>query len=110
MKSIPVVFCYVLLVAAAPALAGNVFGSLKVDARSVGPGVDVRIACGSDVRSTKTDEYGAFSLNVPTGRCNLDVSYQNQWTPSFPIASSEDPARYDFALVNENGRFVLKRR
>lgn len=109
MKTVPVVFCCALLVAA-PALAGNVFGSLKVDARSVGPGVEVRIACGGDVRSTKTDEYGAFSLNVPTGRCNLDVNYQNQWTPAFPIASSEDPARYDFALVNEGGRFVLKRR
>ncbi len=110
MKAITLVLLLVLLFPAA-ALAGNIFGDLKEGGRSVGQGVEVKISCGDAAEySTNTDAYGAYSVRVPNGRCALSVWYKNTWTPPFSIASSDDPARYDFDLVYENGRYVLKRR
>ena len=93
------------------AFAGKVFGDLKEGGRSVGQGVEVQLTCGGSAPySTKTDDYGAYSISVPRGRCELSVKYPKDWTPAFPVVSSDDPARYDFDLVNEGGRYVLKRR
>jgi hypothetical protein len=102
----------VLLLMPAPAVAGPIFGNLKEGARSVGRGVEVRIACGKEASlSALTDAYGAYTISVPRpGRCDLVVSYKGKLTPAYPIASSDDPARYDFDLVYENGSYVLKRR
>jgi len=100
-----------LLVFSAPAFAGRIFGNLKEGGSSVGQGVEVQIKCESDNSySTKTDEYGAYEIYVQAGRCDLKVGYKGQWTPTFPVVSSDDPARYDFDLVIENGQYVLKRR
>lgn len=95
-----------------PAFAGKVFGNLKEGGRSVGRGWEVMIECpGSGPSVTTTDEYGAYNINVPRNRCELSVKYSNnQWTNKVTILSSDDPARYDFDLVNENGRYVLRRR
>jgi hypothetical protein len=95
-----------------PAFAGKIFGNLKEGGRSVGQGWEVRITCpGSAPYATTTDEYGAYNINVPNNRCALSVKYSdNQWTDTVAIVSSDDPARYDFDLVKENGRYVLKRR
>jgi hypothetical protein len=96
----------------APALAGSIFGDLKEGARSVGRGVEVRIVCGRDGPwTTTTDDYGAYSISVPqAGRCDLFVLYKGRATRAYPIASSDDPARYDFDLVYENSQYVLRRR
>lgn len=101
-----------LLLISSPVLAGTIFGNLKEGGRSVGRGVEVRITCGSDSPiSAVTDEYGAYTINLPrTGRCDLVVLYRGRLTAPYPIASSEDPARYDFDLVFENNQYVLKRR
>ena len=92
------------------ASAGKIFGSLKEGGGSVGEGVVVQIKCSSGEHSAKTDEYGAYEIYVQAGRCELKVSYKGQETPAYPISSSDDPARYDFDLVNENGQYLLKRR
>ena len=109
MKAIRIVLLLILLFPVS-AFAGNIFGNLKEEGRSVGPGVAVQIKCGGDGPVGKTDEYGAYSINVPRGRCELTVNYRGQWTPPFQIASSDDPARYDFDVVNEKGQYVLRRR
>jgi hypothetical protein len=102
----------VLLLSPAAVFAGPIFGNLRDGARSVGRGVEVQITCGRDAPySTKTDEYGAFDINVPhQGKCELAVQYKGQLTRPYPIASSDDPARYDFDLIYENGGYILKRR
>ncbi len=94
------------------AFAGKIFGNLKDGGRSVGKGVQVQITCnGNSLSPIWTDDYGAYSINAPRGKCELSVKYlDNQWTENFTIVSSDDPARYDFDLVFENGRYVLKRR
>ena len=101
-----------LLLIPSPALAGTIFGNLTEGGRSVGRGVEVRIMCGTDGPwSTITDDYGAYTINVPRrGRCDLVVLYKGRLTPPYPVGSSDDPARYDFDLVFENNQFVLKRR
>jgi hypothetical protein len=110
MKSVAFVLPLTLLFPAF-ALAGNIFGSLTEGGRSVGAGVEVRIQCGTTPpASAVTDDYGAYSINVPSGRCELTVAYKGQVTPPFSVASSDDPARYDFELVVEGGRYLLKRR
>ena len=92
------------------AFAGNIFGDLKDGGRSVGKGVEIRLTCGDGNLATMTDDYGAYSINAPNGRCELSVKYPSDWTPPFPVVSSDDPARYDFDLVNQDGRYVLRRR
>ena len=110
MKRIAVLLPLFLLLPSA-AFAGKVFGNLKDGGRSVGKGVEVRLVCGGRTFDPAwTDEYGAYNLNVPRGRCELSVNYNKQWTSAFIIVSSDEPARYDFDLVWENGRYVLKRR
>lgn len=101
-----------LLLIPSPALAGTIFGNLTEAGRSVGRGVEVRILCGKDAPlPTMTDEYGAYTISLPRpGRCDLVVLYKGRVTPPYPIASSDDPARYDFDLVFENNQYVLKRR
>lgn len=93
-----------------PALAGTIFGNLREEAKSVGAGVTVQITCGGNPYQVATDDYGAYSINVPPGRCDLTVQYKGAWTAAYPVASSDDPARYDFDLVYENEKYVLRRR
>ena len=99
-----------ILMAAAPLRAGNVFGNLTENGSSVGRGVTVQIACDGTVTPGTTDDYGAYSIDIPNGRCELTVLYKQQRTPPVVVASSDDPARYDFDLVMSNSQYVLTRR
>jgi hypothetical protein len=93
------------------AFAGRIFGNLKDGGRSIGQGVAVQVNCAGASVSATTDDYGGYSIYVqPRGRCELRVEYRGRWTSPFLIVSSDDPARYDFDLFNENGHYVLKRR
>ena len=109
MKSI-IILALLILILPNFVFAGKIFGSLKEEGGSVGQGVDVHIKCGNEEHATKTDDYGAYEIYVPAGRCEMVVGYKGHSTQAYPIASSDDPARYDFDLVVENGQYVLKRR
>jgi hypothetical protein len=107
------VVLFLLICASARLFAGTIFGGLTEGAQSVGRGIQVHITCGTEKPLTAlTDDYGAYSISVPQqGRCDLIVFYKGQWTPAYPVASSGDPARYDFDLVrNEKGQYLLRRR
>jgi hypothetical protein len=96
---------------ATPAYAGAIFGTLRINGASVGNQATVYLTCGrDDPYKVATDDYGAYNVNVPSGRCSLYVNYRNTNSEPYPVASSEDPARYDFDLVYQDGRLVLKRR
>jgi hypothetical protein len=99
-----------LLMSAVPAFAGTIFGTLKVNGEPVGSGVQVLVTCRGEQYYGKTDQYGAYNVGVPPGRCELAVNFNKSWTEPYAIASSDDPARYDFELVYQDGRYVLKRR
>ena len=92
--------------------AAQVFGNLKVNDKSVGGGVELRITCGDISHKATTDSYGSYNLFLPaSGRCWVKVLYQGQESQPFRIFSSSDPTRYDFDLLRVgDGSFVLKRR
>ncbi len=93
------------------AFAGQIYGSLKIDNKSVGEGVEIKIKCGEAPYSGRTDPYGSYSVYLrQAGRCTLTVTYGGQESQPFGIESYEDPVRYDFDLVRQDGTLVLRRR
>jgi hypothetical protein len=93
--------------------AAQVFGSLKYEDKSVGPGVEIKIQCeGQKDVWLKTDEYGSYSTYLRSRKCNLQVNFRNQWSEGFDIYPDEtDPVRYDFELARrENGSLFLRRK
>ena len=92
------------------ASAGQIHGSLKDGEKPVHQGVSVQITCSSaSPYRGETDAYGAFSINVrETGSCVLKVFYGCE--PTFQIYSENDPIRYDFVLIQQQGTCVLQRR
>jgi hypothetical protein len=90
--------------------AAQVFGSLKVNGRSVSDKIDFDVACGTQKPAPgKTDGYGAYSFNAGKGKCTFTVHYQGQ-SPSYVIYSYDNAVRYDFDLVLQNGQYMLRRR
>jgi hypothetical protein len=100
----------VLLIAAVPAFAGTIYGTLRFNGEPVGMKAKVVVTCGREQYSAGTDEYGSYNVAVPPGRCGLEVMFADKRTRPYPVATSDDPARYDFDLVYEDGALVLKRR
>ena len=111
MKRLASVFLLLILFAQVIS-AAQVFGNLKVDDKSVGSGVELRITCGDMLHKATTDAYGSYNVFLPTsGRCWVKVFYQGQESQAYRIFSSSDPTRYDFDLQRlGDGSFVLKRR
>jgi len=92
------------------AFAGEVYGSIEVDGRSVGAGVGVDITCGNHVPyATVTDRYGSYSIYVnDTGNCRLTVHYASQ--PQIDVYSYPSSVRYDLVLQGNGGQYSLKRK
>jgi hypothetical protein len=90
--------------------AAPVYGSLKINGQPVEAGVRVEINCSGRPFAGQTDQYGAYRINViEGGRCDLKVRYKGREASSV-VYSSDKPVRYDFDLVLENGRYILRRR
>jgi hypothetical protein len=89
--------------------AAQVYGSLKENGQSVS-GVKVEINCNGRAYGVSTDSSGSYNLYAgEKGKCTFKVNYKGQ-APTFEIYSYDNPVRYDFDLVNENGRYALKRK
>ena len=90
--------------------AGQIYGSLTEDGRSVPAKVKFDVICKEQVFGGETDSYGAYSVNVGRGKCTFKVYYKNQ-TPTFDLYSSGTPLRYDFDLTRQpNGVYLLRRK
>lgn len=92
------------------AYAGQIYGSLKHQDRSVGPRVRVEINCRGRSHTGETDHYGSYRIYAPEkGKCLLTVHYRGS-RADFDIYSYEDPVRYDFELLpglqNRGGGFM----
>jgi hypothetical protein len=100
---------FFVLFAPAALYAGEVFGSVREGNNSVA-NVDIEIQCGKDIYPKRqTDQYGTYSIYVARpGACTLKIYYKGQ-TPEIEIQSYGDPQRYDFLLVREGNRYVLRR-
>lgn len=109
-----IITCFqIILFIPAIAMAAQVFGSLKFEDRSVGPGVQVRIRCDAEKEIwIKTDNFGSYSAYLRPKKCALDVNFRNQWSEPIDIYPDQtDPVRYDFELVRRpNGALFLRRK
>jgi hypothetical protein len=92
------------------AYGGQIYGTLTVDNRPVGKGIQVVILCGATNGKGETDDYGSYKVFAQKGKCTLKVIYGGQEI-LFGIYSYDDPVRYDFDVVRGgDGKYFLKRR
>ena len=98
-----------ILLSPTVAYGGQIYGTLTVDNKPVGKGIKVAIVCGATNGAGETDDYGAYKVFVPKGKCILKVYYGGQEI-LFPMYSYDDPVRYDFAVVRQGDKFALQRR
>ncbi len=104
------ILAVLLLVTAASAIAGEIFGTISEGTKPVGEGVKVQVTAGGNTYSTQTDKFGGYRLFVKEkGKCTLTVSYKDQ-TPTFTVASFEKSTRYDFVLTQKDGKYTLGRK
>lgn len=107
-----------LLLAAPPALAGRVFGDIKMDGKPLPAGTpvlitqplvgDAKTAARAD--STATDKFGSYKLNVKDeGKCILTVVYQKQ-SLELPVFSYKGATRYDLVLERKDDKLSLRRK
>jgi len=92
------------------ASAGQIYGSLTYKGRPLAK-VQFNLKCNGEQYGTNgwTDDYGAYRISVPNGKCTFTLYYGNPH-PTAEVYSSNDPLRYDFELVVENGVYKLQRR
>lgn len=105
-RSVAIVICG--LISAVSVFGGQIYGSLKVDGRSL-PNVAFAIQCRVQRYTGQTDNVGVFAINAEKGKCILTVYYGGQ-SPTADIFSYDNPVRYDFDLVQINGQYTLRRK
>lgn len=98
-----------ILFFAVPAHAGNIYGSVWIDGRPA-PGAQIQIRCNVP-HPAQTDGNGSYSVFVAEpGRCVFHVDFQGR-SGETPVASYQNPIKYDFDLVRDGDRnFVLRSR
>src|SRR5258705_7929416 len=84
--------------------AAQIYGSLKEEGRAVPAKVKFEMTCKDQTYPGETDGYGAYSVYADKGKCTFKVYYKGQ-TPTFELYSYDNPVRYDFDLVLENGQY-----
>lgn len=104
------------------ASAGQIFGSLNEGGRPL-VNVYFEVACTNErsalkgkadsseksIPKGKTDNYGAYSINVGRGRCIFKLYYKKEIL-EFGLYSYDRALRYDLEVVFENGAYKLRRR
>jgi hypothetical protein len=78
--------------------------------KAVASGVEIVVDCSGEQAKGKTDNFGAFRVNVQkTGKCTLTLTYKGQ-QPTATIASLAEPVSADFELQAQEGKYKLVRR
>lgn len=109
MRKLTVLIAIVALLSAT-VYAAQVYGSLRENNQPVGANVRVEVNCNGNVHAANTDASGAYNIFAgETGKCTLKVSYKGHDVVT-DVYSYANPVRYDFDLVFENGRYILRRR
>jgi hypothetical protein len=103
----PIVF---LLLGAASAAAGEIYGTVSEAGKPLAAGVAVRVACAGASAEGATDVYGAYSVKVAgTGKCSLTIP-SLPGAPSLAVNVYEKSARYDLAVSRVGGKATLTRK
>lgn len=109
MKVITIIFLLTILF---PSLtfSGEIYGSIRVQKRSIGQGVIVEIKFNNNIDSTRTDKYGSYRIYVEgEGRCTLKVYYGKK-PLSIIIFSYKRSMRYDLIIERREDDYILRRR
>ena len=119
----------VLLLSAASANAGRIFGDIKMDGKPVAAGVVVRVTSPDPGEAAKdaeakgtakakvviadsclTDKFGAYKLNVKQeGKCSLTMVFEKQ-PVAIEVFSYKEATRYDLILEKKEGKLSLRRK
>jgi hypothetical protein len=99
------------LLLAAPALAGEIYGTISEGGKSVGEGVAVELKCGDTAYpAAKTDKTGSYHLVAKEkGKCTLTVRHKGQ-SPSLEVASYDEGVQVDLVLEAKDGGYTLRRK
>jgi hypothetical protein len=98
------------LACALPLFGGQIFGTLTEGGKAVASGVEVVVDCSGEQAKGKTDNFGAYRVNVQkTGRCTITLTYKGQ-KPAATIPSQSEPVSADFELQLQDGKYTLVRR
>ena len=98
------------LACALPLFGGQIFGTLTEGGKAVASGVEVVVDCSGEQVKGKTDNFGAYRVNVQkTGRCTFTLTYKGQ-KPAATIPSLSEPVSADFELQMVDGKYKLVRR
>lgn len=109
MKKILVLGASVWLAAAA-ASAAEIHGTASENGKPLAGGVVVKLDCGAESATAKTDDFGSYSVKIAaTGECRLSLDYKGA-SPSLKVTVYEKPSRYDVAVKEEAGKLVLTRK
>ncbi len=95
---------------ALPLCGGQIFGTLTEGGKAVASGAEVVVDCSGEQVKGKTDNFGAYRVNVQkTGRCTFTLTYKGQ-KPTATIPSLSEPVTADFELQMQDGKYKLIRR
>jgi hypothetical protein len=97
-----------ILLAATVLAPGEIFGDVRFGETYV-PDSDVKLTCGTDQVTGKTDKSGSYRLKSKSnGKCSVTVTYKGQ-SPSVDVVVFERPTRYRLVLEEKDGKYTLKR-
>jgi len=109
MNRLSLVVSPVLLLVAAGAHAGKIYGSLQVDGKAVPEGTQVQVNCsGRAYPPVKVGSHGRYSINIDqNGPCSLSVA--GYAGASIQVISYDQPTRYNLLLKRDGDRFTMNR-
>ena len=97
-----------LAVPGTPALAGEIYGTIKEGGKPVNAGTKIEVKCAKGSFSAETDKLGSYRLFVQEqGKCALSVK-SGDAAPQMTIHSFEDSARYNLVLEKKDGKPALR--
>lgn len=104
MLLLPAILCF------SQSFAGEIFGTIKADAKGVSKGTKIDIVSAKKTYTTETDTYGSYRVYIPEkGKCTLKVHYNKQ-LPVLEIFSYDKSTRYDLNIESKDGQYLLKRK
>ena len=96
------------LAVVSPAFAGEIYGTIKDEGKTVGDGVKVQVVCGAKTYGAETNKFGAYRMVAQEqGKCTLTVAIGAE-KPSLEIHSFEDSVRYNLLLEKKDGKYTLR--
>lgn len=97
------------LLAASVMIAGHVYGTIRFN-NQPHRNAEVSISCGGETVPGRTDQEGVYRMFVrATGSCQLMLE-PNGRRAMGSLYSYDRPTAYDFDLVQQDGRWMLRKR